>query len=445
MTTLAQRADLPSSQPSRVAVWFVKFFLILLPFASAWASTITIAGLPPVRLLVVVLVLAALAARPRVEIVSQVLIAVGMFWIAMGLFLMRDAESLKEILGVLVGLLTMISLTLVGHGLSWIILMCRAWLGGVIIAILHGLFEIATGKHMPNYRLGASAYVRRTATDIASFMVNPNLFAYFITAGMVALIVGWQLEKGWLKWTYFIVALLVAPVTWFTGSRLCMAACLVLLAWMCVRSRVLTMIAAIGVCVGAIFVIAAGMIPQLIDAYNTFIVNLNSNSGQTRLHLYQNAGWLFVNTKGVGIGPGRYTVEVTAAPWRTYGAIDPHNGFTEVFVGYGLLVGVVLVALALAALIAAIRRAGGHPGYTETILLQAVGVSLLLCPVLAMANSSYLKAPAVWCQMATIALWCQYLLRTSLSPRRSVKYHVDDRRLPRRRRVLARAISADQK
>lgn len=87
MTTLAQRADLPSSQPSRVAVWFVKFFLILLPFASAWASTITIAGLPPVRLLVVVLVLAALAARPRVEIVSQVLIAVGMFWIAMGLFL----------------------------------------------------------------------------------------------------------------------------------------------------------------------------------------------------------------------------------------------------------------------------------------------------------------------------------------------------------------------
>ena len=205
------------------------------------------------------------------------------------------------------------------------------------------------------------------------------------------------------------------------------------------------MIAAIGVCVGAIFVIAAGMIPQLIDAYNTFIVNLNSNSGQTRLHLYQNAGWLFVNTKGFGIGPGRYTVEVTAAPWRTYGAIDPHNGFTEVFVGYGLLVGVVLVALALAALIAAIRRAGGHPGYTETILLQAVGVSLLLCPVLAMANSSYLKAPAVWCQMATIALWCQYLLRTSLSPRRSVKYHVDDRRLPRRRRVLARAISADQK
>ena len=222
MTTLAQRADLPSSQPSRVAVWFVKFFLILLPFASAWASTITIAGLPPVRLLVVVLVLAALAARPRVEIVSQVLIAVGMFWIAMGLFLMRDAESLKENLGVLVGLLTMISLTLVGHGLSWIILMCRAWLGGVIIAILPGLFEIATGKHMPNYRLGASAYVRRTATDIASFMVNPNLFAYFITAGMVALIVGWQLEKGWLKWTYFIVALLVAPVTWFTGSRLCM-------------------------------------------------------------------------------------------------------------------------------------------------------------------------------------------------------------------------------
>ena len=177
-------------------------------------------------------------------------------------------------------------------------------------------------------------------------MVNPNLFAYFITAGMVALIVGWQLEKGWLKWTYFIVALLVASVTWFTGSRLCMAACLVLLAWMCVRSRVLTMIAAIGVCVGAIFVIAAGMIPQLIDAYNTFIVNLNSNSGQTRLHLYQNAGWLFVNTKGVGIGPGRYTVEVTAAPWRTYGAIDPHNGFTEVFVGYGLLVGVILVALA---------------------------------------------------------------------------------------------------
>ncbi|WCC80070.1 O-antigen ligase family protein [Cutibacterium equinum] len=446
MTTMAQRAGLPSSQPSRAAVWFVKFLLILLPFASAWASTTTIAGLPPVRLLVVVLVLAALAARPRVEIVSQVLIAVGMFWIAMGVFLMRDAEGFKEILGVLVGLLTMISVTLVGHELSWIILMCRAWLGGVIIAILPGLYEIATGTHMPNYRLGAPAYVRKTATDIASFMVNPNLFAYFLTAGMVALIVGWQLEKGWLRWAYFSVALLVPPVTWFTGSRLCLAACVVLLAWMCVRSRVLTMIAAIGACAGAVVVIAAGMIPQLIDAYNTFIVNLNSNSGQTRLHLYQNAGWMFVNTKGVGIGPGRYTQEVAGAPWRTYGAIDPHNGFTEVFVGYGMLVGVILVALALAALIAAIRRAGGRPGYTETVLLQAVGVSLLLCPVLAMANSSYLKAPVVWAQMATIALWCQYLLRPDLIVHRSARYQIDgQRRLPRRRRVLARAISADQK
>ncbi|MSS44786.1 beta-carotene 15,15'-monooxygenase [Cutibacterium sp. WCA-380-WT-3A] len=445
MTTLAQRAALPSSQPSPVAVWFVKCFLILLPFASAWASTITIAGLPPVRLLVVALVVAALAARPKIEVVSQVLIAVGMFWVAMGLFLMKSPEGLKEILGVVVGLLTMISVTLVGHGLSWIILMCRAWLGGVIIAIIPGFYEIATGKHMPNYRLGAAEWVRKSATDIASFMVNPNLFAYFITAGMVALIVGWQLEKGWLKWTYVVVALMVPPVTWFTGSRLCVAACVVLLAWMCVRSRVLMTLAAVGACAGAAVVVTTGMVPALIAAYNTFVENLSSNSGQTRLHLYQNAGWMFVDTKGVGIGPGRYARDVADAPWRTYGAVDPHNGFTEVFVGYGLMVGVVLVALALATLIATLRRAGGHPGHIETVLLQAVGVSLVICPILALANSSYLKAPVVWCQMATIALWCQYLLAPGLVPRRSARYAIDGtQRLPRRRRVLARALSTSQ-
>jgi len=43
------------------------------------------------------------------------------------------------------------------------------------------------------------------------------------------------------------------------------------------------------------------------------------------------------------------------------------------------------------------------------VLAEALTVSMLVIPVIALANSSYLKNPVVWAQMATVAVFCEFL------------------------------------
>ena len=78
--------------------------------------------------------------------------------------------------------------------------------------------------------------------------------------------------------------------------------------------------------------------------------------------------------------------------------------------GYGLLLGTVLLAIGIAVLWAGARRLWDlDPGPAQRLILQTVVASMLVIPVIALANSSYLKNPVVWAQMATVAVFCEFL------------------------------------
>lgn len=418
--------------------------LLLLPLASAWASTVTVAGLPPVRLLVVVFVAAVLVGRQHLSTVTQVLVVVTLVWTAVGLFLVEGEAGPKEVLGVIVGLVTMIAMTMTVTDRRWMTRLCRAWFLGLVVACLPAGYEIATGRHMPNYLEGSSAWIRRKSTDIASFMVNPNLFAYFLAAGMIVMVVGWQTERGRWRWAYLAAALVVPPLVLLTGSRLTLAVVVVVLVWMLLRSRVLALVTAVGVPLAALAVVVTGQLPALLADISLAIYNLTSTSGQSRLHLYRNAAWLLERSGGLGFGPGQFQTLVLTAPWPTYGSVDPHNGFTEVIGGYGIVLGGLVLGLAAATLWRALRREG-RTGRSDrdVVLAQAVAVSMVVVPLLSMANSSYLKSPVVWAQMGTIAVWCQALMVRSgvvarLAPRASSTGPSAPRALPRRLRTVRR-------
>jgi len=422
---------------------------MLVPVLTAWASTSTIAGLPPVRLLAIALLGLVVLLRDRIGVIAQVLLVVTAIWLAWGLFLVQaGGNGYKELLGVAVGMITVITMTMAARSRRWLIRLCRAWLIGMLVTGLPGLGELITGKHLPNYRLGSPDWIRTSATDIASFMVNPNLFAYFLVVGMTVMIVGWQMETGRLmRLLYFVTALVAAVLVVFTGSRLCLAAAAVLLVWMVVRSRALSWTVAVLTVIGVAAGLAGGYLPEVLAGVTQFIHDLSSTSGQSRLHLYQNGLWMLLRSDGLGIGPAQFQTLVAQAPWPTYDSVDPHSGFTEVFSGYGLVIGSALLALVAAALIAALRGdwrqyplRQARTSYLRSLLLQAVAVSLLISPMLALANSSFLRATVAWAQMGTVAVWCQALLE----PRR---WRLDDRQpspaapgqLPRRYRIARRA------
>lgn len=408
----------PGTPGERLPVleWGLRWAFLLLPFASAWASTITLGPIAPVRALAAVLVVLMLVCRDRLTPVTQIVAAVGALWLCWGLVLAGPGTGYRELLGVGVGLATLLAMTMTARDASWLIRLCRGWLIGMVATCLPAFVEVATGKHLPNYRQGASEYIRTRATDIASFMVNPNLFAYFLVVGMAVMIVGWKLETGALRWVYFAFALISPALVLLTGSRLCLAAVALLFVWMMLLSRRLTVVVTAVGLLGAAAILATGRFQSFLSRIDTAIFNLGSLSGQSRLHVYQDALWMFRQSYGLGQGPGLFATRLVHAPWPTYTTVDPHSGFTEVFVGYGMLVGALIVALAVAALVRAVRKDWRAPSLrrpraaAESLLLQAVTVLLLATPLLAMANSSYLKSPVVWCHIGTLAIWCQALL-----------------------------------
>ncbi|AXE39986.1 O-antigen ligase family protein [Acidipropionibacterium virtanenii] len=439
---------------ARFLEFCLRWAFLLLPLASAWASTVTLGPIVPVRALAAVLVVLVVACRDRMSSVAWSVVLVGALWLVWGVFLARPGTGYRELLGVGIGLATMVAMTMAAKDASWLVRLCRSWLIGMIIVCLPAFFEVATGIHMPNYREGSSEYVRSRATDIASFMVNPNLFAYFLIVGMGVMIVGWRLETGRLRHLYFLFALIAPVLVLLTGSRLCLAAVALLFVWMLLLSRPLTLtVAAVGV-LGAGLIVVTGRLHRLLRVVDTALFNLGSLSGRSRLHVYQDALWMFADKHGLGQGPGQFTIRLEYAPWPTYTTVDPHSGFTEVFVGYGLLVGSLIVALALATLVRAVRRdwraaSRRRPrAAAESLLLQGVVLLLAVSPLLAMANSSYLKSPVVWCHMGTVAIWCQALLEARRwRLREDLKTVVTapgqaGRGLPRRYRIARRAAAS---
>lgn len=396
---------------SKLCEWLLKACVVLVPVLSAWASTKTIAGLPPIRILAALLVVLAAVCRHRLSSVTQVLLLLTLAWGCIGIALMKDVIGFKEVIGVVVGLLTMVAMTMVADSREWIVTVCRAWLLGMVVAIVPGILEVVTGRHLPNYREGSPAWIRTSATDIASFLVNPNLFAYFLAAGMIVMVVGWQLEDSRLMKAMYLGCTFVSfPLILLTGSRLTLLACLFIVAWLLLRSRVLAIVSAVLAAAAALMIVVTGWLPRLLTIIGDIIHDLSSNSGRSRLAVYRDAGWMFVDSHGMGIGPGQFQTQVLWAPWPTRGTIDPHNGFVEVFLGYGLLLGVVLVALAAAVLWCSIRRQwAGDVDPVNRVLAEALTVSMLVIPVIALSNSSYLKNPVVWAQMATVAVFCEFL------------------------------------
>ena len=408
----ARAANVVEESPSpfaRLCEWLLAVCFVLMPVLSAWGSTVTIAGQAPVRLLTLVFVVLVLIRRRYLSVVTQGILVVTGMWMILGLVLPAGTTGVKELLCVAFGLLTMAAMTMTADRPGWIVTVCRAWLLGLVVAILPALNEVRTGKHLPNY-LGGTKTMGRYR-EIASFMVNPNLFAYFLVAGMIVMVVGWTVERHWfVRLMYIGTFVLCFPLLVLAGARLALMSTLVILAWLMVRYRKLLIAAVVLTLTGALAIIVSGKLDDVLDEVAMSIHHLSSNSGRSRLGVYQDAIWMFVASKGVGLGPGQFQDAVLLAPWPNRGTIDPHNGFAELFVGYGLLLGTVLLAIGIAVLWAGARRLWDlDPGPAQRLILQTVVASMLVIPVIALANSSYLKNPVVWAQMATVAVFCEFL------------------------------------
>ncbi|MCT1458444.1 hypothetical protein M3G03_02615 [Aestuariimicrobium sp. p3-SID1156] len=385
--------------------------LLVLPFATSLGPLGSIAGLSVVRLVSAGLVAVALVSLPRTLPRAAVWLGlIAAIWLGWGMALVRSPEGVKELLGVALMMFAMIAVMLLVRDRSLLRTFIWGWVLAWFAVAIPAVGEIATGKHLPNYRLDATPDIRNRATDIASYMGQPNLFAWFLVVAVSMMAIGWFLEQGWKRWLLTALLLASPVLAWPSNSRLNVAfMALVLAAWvmMVTRSRLLLALGSAGALalVGWLAIQPSGP---------------TSHGDLVRGRLYQDAFYFFWRSFGLGVGPAGFTEKMqhNEGPMFTFGAVNPHSGVLEILSQYGLFVSLLVFGLWLAVVV---RMAPSiwrqWPDRAETAMRQGLLLMVLTVPLLSFANSTWLKSSVAPAQMIGIALLFQTIMVTSRSPR----------------------------
>ncbi|AQP48796.1 hypothetical protein BW730_16075 [Tessaracoccus aquimaris] len=387
--------------------------LFLMPLASALGSVITIGGLAVSRPLAGVLLLVALTMLGRWGIAASISVALGTVWLVPGLLGMGENDAIRPLLSVVLGIATLVSFLLVARQPRDVRVLVWGWAFAWVIAVLPGLREILTGQRMPNYLESSSPYIRLASKDAASFFVNPNLFALFLGASMLVLLMGAELERGRRRWVLVVMALANPFLIHFTGSRIIQAVTLLVAAWYVLRALRSDLarrrILAIGGAVVVLGVAVFAVLPGSQAALATYL----KGSGFTRINLYLNGLWMFGSTGGVGVGPGGFERVILSgeAPLETGGANNPHSGVVELMSDYGSVVSACMAALFIALFIKMApsfwrRFAVGR----HAVWGQALAMAAFTFPVVSFANSVFFDSPIVWLYAASLLVFVQRFL-----------------------------------
>ena len=436
-TTAGQRRSLQG---------FTSVLLFLMPVVASLGSVVSIGGFAAARPLAAVLVVVTFLVTPRWNRVSIWIVVLIVCWLVWGLVMPHGTDAFKRLLSIALSLASVLAFVLYPWTRERLRLLGRAWLFAWIVAVIPAIYEIVSGKHLPNYLSSSPGWVRESSDDIASYFVNPNPFAYFLCAAMAVFIMASRLEKRWVRNVMLVCCALSPVIIYPTDSRLVLAVSLVMLVWMVATREVvrprLKLLTAVSVTLVMVAVVVLISSPAIMNR----IFNSFEGSGSDRLKLYMNAIWMFLSTFGLGIGPGMFeeTIRRNRVPYITHEAVNPHSGVFEILSQYGFLiaalVGAALIAVAWRGM-RGIGRIDEAPEYR--MIRQGVVITAIMIPVLSFGDSTFLDSPIAWIQVATLlGFYCAYRQIARPVP----KWARDgDPEVPERFRVVRRTLAADRR
>ena len=417
-----------------------------MPVVASLGSVVSIGGFAAARPLAAVLVVVTFLVTPRWNRVSIWIVVLIVCWLVWGLVMPHGTDAFKRLLSIALSLASVLAFVLYPWTRERLRLLGRAWLFAWIVAVIPAIYEIVSGKHLPNYLSSSPGWVRESSDDIASYFVNPNPFAYFLCAAMAVFIMASRLEKRWVRNVMLVCCALSPVIIYPTNSRLVLAVSLVMLVWMVATREVvrprLKLLTAVSVTLVMVAVVVLISSPAIMNR----IFNSFEGSGSDRLKLYMNAVWMFLSTFGLGIGPGMFedTMRRNRVPYITHEAVNPHSGVFEILSQYGFLiaalVGAALIAVAWRGM-RGIGRIDEAPEYR--MIRQGVVITAIMIPVLSFGDSTFLDSPIAWIQVATLlGFYCAYRQIARPVP----KWARDgDPEVPERFRVVRRTLAADRR
>lgn len=281
------------------------------------------------------------------------------------------------------------------------------WVLSLLVTGVVGTWEVLTGGYLPGNT--PAVYFKPSYPDydlIASTFDNPNLYAYHIVVGVLALPVLWP-RRGWLlRGLLVLFGAWQILLLWYTGSRLCLLTLILgVSCWMLFHrgSRLLVLAGAGVVAVGSLL-----KVPWLAPVWG-FVdwsrVDLEGSSEWVRMLLLRSAVWSWQRTDLLGAGPGGFEHWALHPdnPYQFEGLNNAHAGMAELLVEYGVVSFVVTLAALLVAGVAAWRWSRRTRGQGRVLGRAVVVMVVCFIPCSSM-HSTWLNQPMMGLHSALMVL-----------------------------------------
>ncbi|MEA5635761.1 MAG: O-antigen ligase family protein [Cutibacterium granulosum] len=381
-------------------------------------------------LVLVLLVMAALGGRAWRG--QWWFLGFGAAWLVLGVvsFLANPGASLGGIVNLAFGWVLAWTLARL-RGRHFLTCIGRGWQWAIIMSAPLAFWEWRTARHLPDYGSGVWQHHPNSYFSPATFFVNPNYYALFLTVGLA--LGGWltscRIRTGprrrTLAWDG-VVLLCGAWLLWITHSRACVLALLVLVAAGIVQKLpvpVVAGIAGLGVLTAALVVwrLGANHWQMWMSVWRDH-ADLGPRSIPVRMSLLAFGITLLQGHQLLGAGPDGFArAAATQQTFSLHGKVNAHNGLIEVAVDYGLIVLVLLVAAWLSAVIIAWHAGRTHPRGTRAATVGVLMGLLVASPLLMFANSQFIGPNVTSAWMAVMMCLTALVLDDPDGPENDVR------------------------
>lgn len=273
-------------------------------------------------------------------------------WGLLGLSWTPDpALGLRNLASITLGLASVIVMLGLTRGNPRAVASLRwGFLAAVVTTGLVGIWEIRTGAHLREFDDGAYAF---SATSIAATFINPNNYGGFLLGTLgPTIIVLTRLRSLVMQGMIGLLLCMTFLLAVNTESRGAVIGCLIIILIAVVALAAFDL--GYFVTAGLLLMPLALSVPvffsrQMDTLISSITTQGDASSDNLRVTLVQHALRYFVESKGIGTGPGSFLGVLELDPERTTTKITPaHNTFAQVAAEYGLI-GVVVLALILLA------------------------------------------------------------------------------------------------
>ena len=132
------------------------------------------------------------------------------------------------------------------------------------------------------------------------------------------------------------------------------------------------------------------------------IVSSLNNEGESlniRINLMKNAGYILLDTFGFGIGAGCHRAvmaEYSALYFDTHGILPMHNLLGEMFVDYGVIIGIAFIAVILVSChsLHRIYKSDHDENIRSYAIILELSLSLMI--VCGLSSSSLMQTTSMW-------------------------------------------------